>query len=389
MDPTNPYDSEPEAANGYDRSMFKKDETPASLTDAIEAQHTKDTGRGLSQREDPYTDKEPAPAAARSLFGGRMGEAAPLGYAARGGERAQKDGYMFGGPAVDAGSAEDPFRTPKRYNNAKDQAISMSDPAAKREAFIAGIKHTQESQEAGTVQAVPKYMRAAAGPGTEDRAAEDAREARKEATEPHAVEARKPRPAPPPTASHTRVEFRPDGFQRGVDALAARPAPGSATAAIGALPAAAGSAALAEAGLRGELTPEAKEVMAGRPITGDFVGNARKAVGNFVRSDPQTKQDMHHFGGPMAQANRSMEPSSYEYKPEFAEAEGQKPGEKNVGPMADKMEADPVARTAIVKDPETGLLGIDKAKGLKLVMGGLSSVQKQLDELQSGRRRHG
>ncbi len=111
---------------------------------------------------------------------------------------------------------------------------------------------------------------------------------------------------------------------------------------------------------------------------------------SFVRgdadslSDPKSKQDVHHFGGPMADANRSMDPSSYEYKPEFLPPE-QEPGEKNVGPMADKMERDPVASTAIVKDPQTGLLAIDKTKGLKLVMGGLASLQRQVDQM-GGRR---
>lgn len=83
---------------------------------------------------------------------------------------------------------------------------------------------------------------------------------------------------------------------------------------------------------------------------------------------------------PMAGANRSMAPSSYEYKPGFAEQAGQKQGETNVGPMAQNMAADPVASTAIVKRPD-GLLAIDKDKGLKLVMGGLASVQTELDQL--------
>jgi len=97
-------------------------------------------------------------------------------------------------------------------------------------------------------------------------------------------------------------------------------------------------------------------------------------------SDERTKSDI-HFGGPMAEANRSMTPSIYEYKEPFAAEEGQAKGDKNVGPIAQTMEKDPVASTVIVHDPETGLLGIDKAKGLKLVMGGLSDLQRQVDEL--------
>lgn len=86
----------------------------------------------------------------------------------------------------------------------------------------------------------------------------------------------------------------------------------------------------------------------------------------------------------MAGANRAMTPSVYEYKPGFAEESGQKRGEKNVGPMAQNMAADPVASVAIVKRPD-GYLAIDKDKGLKLVMGGLSDLQRQVDSMK-GRR---
>lgn len=83
----------------------------------------------------------------------------------------------------------------------------------------------------------------------------------------------------------------------------------------------------------------------------------------------------------MAGAARSMKPSVYAYKSAFAERAGQQPGEVNVGPMAQNMAKDPVARTAIVKDGETGLLGIDKDKGMKVVMGSLASLQHQIDSL--------
>jgi hypothetical protein len=83
----------------------------------------------------------------------------------------------------------------------------------------------------------------------------------------------------------------------------------------------------------------------------------------------------------MAGAMRSMEASPYAYKPGLRPP-GQAPGEVNVGPMADRMAHDPVARTAIVRDPETGLLAIDKDKGLKVVMGSLASLQDQVDRLE-------
>ena len=82
----------------------------------------------------------------------------------------------------------------------------------------------------------------------------------------------------------------------------------------------------------------------------------------------------------MAGANRAMRPSVYEYKPEFAGRAGQAPGEKNVGPMAQNMAKDPVARVAVEKQPD-GLLAIDRDKGLKLVMGSVASLQEQVDNL--------
>ena len=84
----------------------------------------------------------------------------------------------------------------------------------------------------------------------------------------------------------------------------------------------------------------------------------------------------------MAQAMRSMEASPYAYKEGLRPPE-QKPGEVNIGPMANKMAADPVARTAIVRDPGTGLLAIDKDKATKVIMGSLASLQDQLDDMKN------
>ncbi len=110
---------------------------------------------------------------------------------------------------------------------------------------------------------------------------------------------------------------------------------------------------------------------------GQLVGRAKSMV-----SDPRTKTAAQD--SPMADANRSMAPSSYQYRAEFTPPE-QKPGETNVGPMADKMAANPVAKTAIVEDPKTGLLAIDKTKALKLTMGGLSDLQRQVDRMKGAR----
>lgn len=102
-------------------------------------------------------------------------------------------------------------------------------------------------------------------------------------------------------------------------------------------------------------------------------------------SDPSAKDGFQRVpDADMAEAMRSMAPSVYAYKPDFAGKNGQKPGEANVGPMADEMAKDPVARTAIVRDPGSGMLAIDKSKAEKVIMGSLASLQHQLDELGNG-----
>jgi hypothetical protein len=92
----------------------------------------------------------------------------------------------------------------------------------------------------------------------------------------------------------------------------------------------------------------------------------------------------------MADAARSMEPFPYRYKAQYAPPD-QAPGEVNIGPMANQMARDPVASTAIVRDPGTGKLAIDQGKGLKLVMGSLGAMQQQIDALRarSAARRRG
>jgi hypothetical protein len=82
----------------------------------------------------------------------------------------------------------------------------------------------------------------------------------------------------------------------------------------------------------------------------------------------------------MARANRAMEGTSYAYKPEFTPPE-QVPGEKNVGPMAQNLAADPIASTAVKKDPQTGMLVLDGAKMTKLNSSGIASLQRQVDSL--------
>lgn len=96
-----------------------------------------------------------------------------------------------------------------------------------------------------------------------------------------------------------------------------------------------------------------------------------------MQSDERTKT-------PMAGANRAMVAEPYAYKPEYAARNGQEPGELNVGPMAQRLAKDPVARTAVVEG-EDGMLAIDQGKGLKLVMGGVADLQRQVDDLKKKR----
>jgi hypothetical protein len=82
----------------------------------------------------------------------------------------------------------------------------------------------------------------------------------------------------------------------------------------------------------------------------------------------------------MFRAMKAMEPSLYAYKPEFKPPE-QAPGEVQAGPMANNMERDPIAGTAIVREPKTGLLAIDKDKALKLTMGSLAVLANDVEQM--------
>lgn len=106
-----------------------------------------------------------------------------------------------------------------------------------------------------------------------------------------------------------------------------------------------------------------------------------------MMSDERTK----HVGtlGPqmdhadMAEAAHSLRAVPYTYKPEFAQAEGQAPGEVNVGPVAQEMQKSRVAATAVKEDPATGMREIDIPKYTKVIGGIVADQQDQLDEMRS------
>jgi hypothetical protein len=93
-------------------------------------------------------------------------------------------------------------------------------------------------------------------------------------------------------------------------------------------------------------------------------------AGDFYAGQPA----MSEMTGQLA---RGLQPYAYEYKPGFG-TEGQK-----VGPMAQEMAANDVTSTAVRKDPQTGLLAIDRDDGLKVALGGVGHLaQKQAQQEQ-------
>jgi hypothetical protein len=73
---------------------------------------------------------------------------------------------------------------------------------------------------------------------------------------------------------------------------------------------------------------------------------------------------------------KGLAPYRYEYKPGFREQEEQKPGEKNVGPMAQNMASNPITGTAVKQAPN-GLMYIDMPKATKLSLGGIGYLAQQ------------
>lgn len=110
----------------------------------------------------------------------------------------------------------------------------------------------------------------------------------------------------------------------------------------------------------------------------DALGSAYDWSTNLL-SDERAKR-VEDQTSPMQGAARAMRASVYAYKPEFRPPE-QAPGEKNVGPMAQNMERNPVTATAVRKDPDTGLLSLDRDKLLKVLAGTSSAQQEQIDDL--------
>lgn len=102
-------------------------------------------------------------------------------------------------------------------------------------------------------------------------------------------------------------------------------------------------------------------------------------TGHYMRSDERSKTPHMADVAMMADANRSLKPSAYEYKPEYTPPD-QAPGEVNVGPMAQNMARNPLSATAVKRGPD-GMLMVDKDKALRLALGSIGSLQAQIDQL--------
>jgi len=132
-------------------------------------------------------------------------------------------------------------------------------------------------------------------------------------------------------------------------------------------------------------------------VEGSNAGLARRAQGPALlpptMSDERSKTGKHDKGEMGRALEQGLKPFEYEYKPGFAEHEGQSAHEKNIGPMAQNMAENPITGSAVKKDPGTGLLMIDQAKATKLNSAGLGYLaakqREQAEEiarLKGGRR---
>lgn len=129
------------------------------------------------------------------------------------------------------------------------------------------------------------------------------------------------------------------------------------------------AAAAKQSGPRKMSDAELKKLGEGMLAGQESAGKAQLAEGPAVKDD-------------MGKALADMQPYEYEYKPEYGGDEGQRPGEKNVGPMAQDMAKNPITGSAVVRRPD-GMLAVDMTKAGKLSLGAigyLAAKQRELEE---------
>lgn len=115
------------------------------------------------------------------------------------------------------------------------------------------------------------------------------------------------------------------------------------------------------------------------PMLGAGLGALLLSDERLKRRIPATAQELH---SPIAAANRAQAAELYAYQ-RGAEPPGQQPAEPNIGPMAQRLEHDPVGSTAVRVDPSTGVRYLDSEKLTKLHSAGIAELQRQNDMQQA------
>ena len=129
--------------------------------------------------------------------------------------------------------------------------------------------------------------------------------------------------------------------------------------------------------------------MAGRMRTMSMSDEKTKDIAAISKEHDEQRAEVGTLGkqipsSDMADAARSMRAVPYSYKDEYAQREGQAPGEVNVGPVAQEMEKSKVGATIVKPDPEgSGMRVIDQPKMVKALGGIVADQQDQLDEMRS------
>jgi hypothetical protein len=261
---------------------------------------------------------------------------------------------------------------------AAERVTFPSDPKAKQQAFIDGINHADKMQQTGEVPTPPSYMpNSPARAGVRSMETKNVRTApgkesnkpwQAETEETHAAAPReremqfqRERPAPPTTAA--RFELSSAAAKRGMDGLAKYGGP------VGPGWGSAATDSFMVGGQGAQVLSGEKPIDSGEVLSDEDT----KIGGRFTEVDDKRMSD----------AARSMRAAPYAYKPEYAARAGQKPGELNVGPMADEMEKSEVAGTAVERDPRTGMRTIDIPKYTKVLGGVAASQEKRLEKLES------
>ncbi len=262
----------------------------------------------------------------------------------------------------------------------KQNSYSLSDAAAKREAYLLGRAHQNEQSVTGKSVEFAYGGKPREG---EDIIDKDPSKAAPKAREMQTF-TREARPAP--SALTTRLK-------RGADALV------NYGGAVG--PGGSGSTAYdafqnAQTGVQtagGQQPVDVHQVVASYDLPNQpGVPTVPPGTARAMLSDERAKNNAHDADGMTAAIANGLAPYSYEYKPEFAGAEGQEPGEKNVGPMAQNMASNPVTGAAVSEGPD-GMLRIDMKKATKLSLAAaghnaqkLREQQAQIDALRKGGR---